>query len=244
MKRIIFAIICVLISFVSIADAGLVGYWNFDEGQGNIANDSSILGNNAQIDGPTWTIGKYGNGLLFDRIVLDRVIVPYNNTIELPSDFTLMLWLKYNPSAQDESYDLIDKAGQFLLQKHLVSNTFVLDNGLATDAVFGVTIPPKGEWINLAAVYDSKSNISLYYNGVLDGSTPVTTPHPITNYNIQIGNDTFDGTIDEVRIYNNALTQDEILRDMNSASSVVPEPSTVLLFGTWLVGFVLKKRRV
>ena len=49
---------------------GLVGYWNFDEGTGTTAADSSGSGNNGTlVNGSTWTAGKVGNGALqFDGV--------------------------------------------------------------------------------------------------------------------------------------------------------------------------------
>ena len=48
------------------AQAGLVGYWNFNDGSGSVARDSSGNGNDGAISGATWSAGKFGNGLAFD----------------------------------------------------------------------------------------------------------------------------------------------------------------------------------
>ena len=47
--------------------AGLIGYWNFDEGLGIVAHDTSGSGYNAAVNGATWTTGKVNSGLSFTR---------------------------------------------------------------------------------------------------------------------------------------------------------------------------------
>jgi hypothetical protein len=44
---------------------GLIGYWNFDEGTGTIAHDTSGSGYNGTVNGATWTVGKINGGVEF-----------------------------------------------------------------------------------------------------------------------------------------------------------------------------------
>src|SRR4029079_7772528 len=75
----------------------LVAYWNFDEGSGTTANDSSGNGNTGTlVNGPQWTTGVTGKALLFDGIS-HNVTVMDSNSLNLSSAFTLSAWV--NPAS-------------------------------------------------------------------------------------------------------------------------------------------------
>jgi len=76
-------------------DVGLVGYWSFDEGEGEIAHDKSGNGNDGTIHEANWAIGAKGNALSFDG-VNDFVQVANPNSLNFGStiDFTMMAWIK------------------------------------------------------------------------------------------------------------------------------------------------------
>src|SRR3989344_4445776 len=64
---------------------GLIGYWNFDEGSGTIAEDSSGNGNTGTlVNGSTWTTGKVGSGAVSFDGVNDEVTMPHNSSL-IPS---------------------------------------------------------------------------------------------------------------------------------------------------------------
>src|SRR5262249_42241070 len=65
---------------------GLVAAYGFDEGNGSVANDASGHGLNGTISGPTWTTGKFGGGLAFNK---NLVPVPDANHLDFPPGFTL-----------------------------------------------------------------------------------------------------------------------------------------------------------
>jgi hypothetical protein len=70
---------------VSCADADLVGYWQFDDGAGNIATDKSGNGNNGTlIGGPTWIAGTVGGGALSFDGTDDMVEIPDAASLDLP----------------------------------------------------------------------------------------------------------------------------------------------------------------
>lgn len=45
---------------------GMIGYWNFDEGSGTVAHDTSGNGYNGTVTGATWTTGKINSALSFN----------------------------------------------------------------------------------------------------------------------------------------------------------------------------------
>jgi len=87
---------------------GLVAYWNFDEGSGTIAADSSGNGNNGTlVNGPSWTNGIKGKALLFDGVD-DNVTVPNSNSLNLANSFTLSAWV-FPTAAQTKFTALISR---------------------------------------------------------------------------------------------------------------------------------------
>ena len=76
-----------------VADPNLVGWWKFDEGQGDIAYDSA--GNNdGTIYGAQWTSGKIGDWALDFDGDDDSVELPLNNPVWLPTgDFSFSMWV-------------------------------------------------------------------------------------------------------------------------------------------------------
>ena len=72
----------------------------------------------------------------------------------------------------------------------------------------------------MAVTYDG-TTLRLYVNGVLANSAAITGTLASSNYPLTIGGDTlyaqyFKGSVDEVRIYNRALSQTEVQTDMNT----------------------------
>ncbi|MCD6165610.1 hypothetical protein J7K19_02730, partial [bacterium] len=83
---------------------GLVAYWSFDEGTGNIAYDISGNGNNCTIYGAKWTKGKYGSALQFDGVD-DYVEVPHSVSLNITDAITIEAWI--NTSSDGGWWDSI-----------------------------------------------------------------------------------------------------------------------------------------
>jgi len=86
------------VSFVFAAEEGLVGYWKFDEGKGDVATDSSGNGNDGKIiRGPEWVDGKFGKALKFDAGSRHKVEVPHSDSFaEITTAVTIETWV--NPA--------------------------------------------------------------------------------------------------------------------------------------------------
>src|SRR5438093_748457 len=88
---------------------GLVGYWNFDEGSGTTAQDSSGNNNTGILqNGPTWTIGQKGQALSFDKND-DAVRVGTPATLNNLSAFSVSAWLKPLSIGSGSSGRIVDK---------------------------------------------------------------------------------------------------------------------------------------
>jgi fibronectin type 3 domain-containing protein len=207
------------------ATPNLVAAYSFNEGSGTTVNDSSGNGNTGTIVNATWaTAGKFGKALSFNGTNA-RVVVNDALSLHLTTAVTLEAWV--NPSAAPTGWqDVIYKPNDnyFLVAgsapNNLPSSGVSLTNNSEPLAP-GATRLAASTWVHLAMTYDG-SAVKMYVNGALvntvnQAGTIVTSTDPL-----QIGGDTlfsqyFNGLIDEVRIYNVALTQAQVQTDMNTA---------------------------
>jgi hypothetical protein len=212
---------------------GLVALWNFDEGSGTTAADSSGNGHDGTISGATWTSpGAEGTGfcLDFDGQGTNRVSV---GTFDVTGNaISIACWYKAdNLDTPGNDPRLISKAiggsseeHWFMVSSSRVSGTKVLRFRLKTDGTTGELKADTATgnieldvWTHAAAVWDG-ATMRLYKNGVEVGSTAKggtlsTDPAAkvsIGNQPAETGDRPWDGLIDDVRIYDLALSMDEI----------------------------------
>ncbi len=208
--------------------AGLVAAYGFDEGSGTTVADSSG-NNNGTISGATWTSsGKYGNALVFNGSA--RITVPDAPSLDLTSRMTLEAWV--NPSTVSSAWrDVIYKGQDNYYLEATSSNASVPAGGGTIGGTNSVASAPgalaAGAWTFLAVTYDG-SNVRLYINGSRVATQAATGNITTSTNPLQIGGDNlygqyFQGTIDEARVYNAALSQTQVYSDMlaevNSATA-------------------------
>jgi|GEM_PF-788793 len=215
---------------------GPVGYWDFEEKQGTTAYDKSGNENNGTLtsmDASTdWVLGKYGSALDFDGD---------NNYVEIPDKsilgvkhVTIEVWLKWNGATADPTtrhYVVDGRSHEYMIYIDEASDlefTFINSIGSTITLTSGF-LPPVGEWAYITATYDG-SNAKVYLNGVEKASLPATgdirSNSGVTRIGLYEGGGNYntDGQIDEVRIYNYARTQKQILEDMNGGGPASKSP--------------------
>jgi chitodextrinase len=209
------------------ATPGLVAAYGLEEGSGVTVTDASGNGNNGTIANATWTSsGRYGNGLRFDGSSA-WVTVPDADALHLTAAMTLEAWV--NSSAVSNAWrDVIFKGDDnyYLAATSTAGSRpaagSVFDGSYAE--VFGLAVLATGSWTHLAATYDG-STLRLYVNGTEVSSIAKSGSLRTSTNPLQIGGDGiygqyFQGLIDEVRVYNVALSAAQIETDM--ANPVVP----------------------
>lgn len=198
------------------SDTGLVGYWHFDEGTSTLAYDASGRGKNGTLtNGPTWQSGsncKAGNCLNFDGT---------NDYIQLPTvssyanAVTVTAWAYHNASSDWD--DIVEGACGDLL--FAFSNNYLTFGGQCANP-FGMTTYVSNinsAWHHVAGVYTG-SAVKLYVDGNEVASSTKSGSFTLFTPKIGGGNasENFNGRIDEVRIYNRALSAQEIKDQYNA----------------------------
>lgn len=203
------------------ADAdGLVAHYAFDEGQGLAVDDSTPNKNAGQIKGDTaWVKGISGMALSFNG-TNGYVEVPASDSLDLKNG-TIEAWVYARTSSGGISFA---PSGRWEDQRFVCSLGFreppllcvAVGDGKAYNVSQGGVLPVK-QWCHVAVTCDGKS-IVYYLNGaalmsVRQTVTPVTKGVPLAiGKDCGLGPDFFNGIIDEVSVYNRALSADEIAK--------------------------------
>src|SRR6516164_3405370 len=214
------------------ATSGLVAAYSFDEGSGTTVTDASGNGNNGTITGATWsTAGKYGKALSFNGSNA-VVTIPDAASLHLSTGMTLEAWV--NPSTVNANYrDVIYKGNDNFYLEATSSHSSRPDAGMIAGGTyadaFGTAALAANTWSFLTETYDG-STLRLYVNGTQVASTAHTGTIATSTNPLQIGGDSiygqyFAGLIDEVRVYNVALTAAQIQTDQATPISSSGPPS-------------------
>jgi len=226
-------------------DPGIVGLWHLDDGTGSIASDSSGYGNDGTLQPsgsePSWTpSGNFDGALVFDGSN-DYVLVSDANSLDLTSEITLEAWIKAPSTGHTNGDAIVWKDGAYLIQYW--NNK--INAGVFTAGGWGGS-----SWLSTASIFDDKchhialtydgSNMRLYIDGGLD-TTKAWSGDIVTNSNdLYFGCRTpttnlFNGLIDEVRIWDEALSVDEIGLDLFDVT-VNAEGSALAVDIDWAYG--------
>lgn len=220
----------------SSASPGLVGYWNFDEGSGSVAFDSSGNNYDGAVNGAEWINGVSNGALYFDGS--DYVAVPDNPSLSGFTQLTLEAWIK---SDRFDSYlkGIVNKGNgggyfgdEYGLQLNYDKVRLILSAGSPTGWIVVADTDPiisLNQWYHVAGVWDS-TNYYIYVNGqlaksgqtIVSGASIHDTSNSLNIGGIAAGSWLFNGAIDEVKIYNYARTAQDILNDYNSVLVSLP----------------------
>jgi hypothetical protein len=201
--------------------AGLVGCWPMEENGGDVVIDATAHGFDGATSGsPGWVTGKVGDRALTLDGTSQYATVPHNADLN-PTNLTIAAWIR---PVGNTTQDLVKKAGSSqgyelslsLYNAAAPQKVFVRLNQSDSLRVNSTTQYPTdgASWMHAAATYDGNT-IRLYINGIEENSLQTTTPIQPSTVPLTIGADStggrkYNGTIDEARVYNRALSLAEI----------------------------------
>ncbi|MHC4702695.1 MAG: LamG domain-containing protein, partial [Planctomycetota bacterium] len=248
-RRALFTVLLSL-ALASATNAELVGWWKFDETSGDTVFDSSGNGNDGTITGTTqWEPdGMRGGALAFDGSQ-SYVTIPNGGDLTLinKGDFTITMWFKQ---------DVVTGIANLLQQTDVGGTGRTL---LLADAATGIrtflggtstvsdVIEEEGVWYHVAMVVTEEGatdTVHFYIDGQATG-TPAAVPSEDCEGDYLIGTDKglagrwITGLVDDLRLYNHALSDVEVLAAMEGSAGGYPLASSpnpadgVLLEATW-----------
>ena len=236
MCRKLICLISLIGLLTSASQADLVGLWRFDEGSGSTASDSSGNGHHGTLVGdPKWAGGKNGGALDFDG---QDDLVELGKFDVVGPGITLAGWIRPDTFAINDGR-IITKAVEWGENDHWWMLSTIASGGesrlrfrLKTEGQSTTTLIASSgalvveEWQHAAATWDG-TTMRLHLNGeevgsaAKDGAAVATNPDASASIGSQPSdafapatpdhvNKFFDGLIDEVRLYNNALTAEQL----------------------------------
>jgi hypothetical protein len=217
--------------------AELIGYWPFEEGQGTETADVTGNGNDGTLNGGVeWVTGYVGSAVSFDTAG-ERIVVGSLDPTEGTDAMTLAAWilwegqghsigqqgiigkrLGWNPGTNIKWFWQTNPAGD------LVFRADAGDGGAGLWWGNAVLVPYANEWTHVALTWDDGAAVQ-YINGVEVSTGNIDFRDTADDTPVSIGcvssanTETFVGSIDEVYIFNNPLSQAQI---QDLANGIVP----------------------
>jgi hypothetical protein len=265
-KKLIYLVSLVVVlsmALTSMTKAELVGWWRFDEGSGTIAADTSGRDmHGVLVNDPVWRQDGVHKGCLFFDGDQAHVRITHQDSLNpAAGSFTVVFWayLETAPGTQGSTnWDLavnkrdVGSVGYYVGADRNQGSAdqsgyrFMLGDTAANRTDTAFVAVPLGEWVFVAAVLDRDRNEQkISVDGGQTWATTTPPPGPIApaqdlgiGWDIGIGNYWFHGRIDDVRVYNHALIEDEILAAMEGGEgypyALGPNPSDGALHSdTW-----------
>jgi hypothetical protein len=182
---------------------------------------------------PKWVDGKFGKALSFDGVD-DYMDISHSDSIMPTSAITVEAWV--NTQQKDVWQGIVGKnnntypyyyGGYWLGITYANTFRFWIDIGGTPQTVGSTDIINLNTWYHVVGVYDG-STVKIYVDGILKGSTSATGSITAVTTSLRIGytydGSRFNGLIDEVRIYNRALSEEEIKQHFATPPPTITGP--------------------
>jgi hypothetical protein len=198
-------------------DANLQGYWKLEDNTDSSSNGYDLTENGT----PTYTAGKFSNAAELDGSTDYFTIADAScANLEIASSQTWSAWVNYDANPTGGSFNIMSKRDAGAIKQILVLDGGKIRtrfDGLSTAVIDSDIALEPNVWFHVAFVFNDTANTrQIWINGVKKESTSITGTMTDTNgiFNIGIGagsGDEFDGQIDDVAVWDRALTDVEIL---------------------------------
>lgn len=213
---------------------GPIAHWMLNETTGVTAVDTAGHHDAELINGPSWASAKIDGGLRYDGSN-DHVTVPHHSYLSLDDAFTITAWVNNESPSISGSYRIISKESSGSNDNYWLS----LQGGRLFLGIGGGFFGPVGnfdpnKWYHLAATFDdANDNVRIYIDGseVLNQTTSVkltANAEPLMIGANWQSTKYWHGLLDDIRIYDTALTDAAIAAIASGLVLVIPEKGGIL----------------
>ncbi len=212
------ALILVLGSAARAAQEGLVGHYTFGAGAEAVLRDMSGRGNDGTTHGVRLIKGAAGTAMYFKKG--DYISFGSRPDFNFTQQVTLTAWVYLTDIAQDDHALIVGRQPHtFGLCEH-VNAPYALWYATGWERDFCSTGMSRSQWSHLAASFDGNA-MKLYLDGVVQKTTIPTKLHQVDNSgNFAIGGYGFRGILSEVKVFNRALSDQEVQAEARNAPAV------------------------
>ncbi|NTV30966.1 DUF2341 domain-containing protein [candidate division WWE3 bacterium] len=219
---------------------GPIGYWKLDEHTGSTAYDVSTSGLPGTLyNQAKWSAGKFGGGTYFDGTG-DYISAADNSIFDLTNQITIEAWARYTGSQYNNGGTVVSRgSGNSNVHHFYISKPngfdiwdFSLTNSTGTEAYLTGPSMSYNQWYHLAGTWNG-STVKFYVNGVLVDTDTLSGSFANTANPFLIGSGesftdpsvfSYEGSVDDVRLYNYPRTATQIIQDMNANHPLVGTP--------------------
>jgi hypothetical protein len=220
-------------------EKGMVGYWKLDDASGTSAADSSGNGSIGTLtNGPTWTTGQIGGATNFDGTD-DYIDLGNNNALNLVDNFSVSVWVNINNITQGNYRRIFgrsqidDNNRPMYLEYDYTANRYrAIWRNAGTFASAVGKVLTATQWQHFVVTFKD-GVLNSYSDGSLTQSVSGQVQPPSSSSSSFIGTDSssyFPGSLDEVRIYNRALSAEEVAKLYRTTAPDNPDTGLV---GYW-----------
>ena len=221
--------VLVALSFLCAAAAaqsenGLVAHWDFNEGKGDVLHDRSGNANHGKIQGAKWVKCGKGHALRFDGVD-DCVDCGAGPTLDIRDHVSMVLWVWPDRRLKGGEPAFVGKAFKSYVTTQFYGKAYTYISGNAGGGNLELPLTMR-TWQHIASTYDGE-HLRFYLNGRLATERPMNVKinggghfwMGRSDGSVKYTRDAhFNGMITEVKVYNRALTQAEVLEHVRSTA--------------------------
>jgi hypothetical protein len=208
-------------------DPNLLAWWKFDDGSGTTAIDSSGKGLSLTLSDTTWEDGISGGAVHFHGVGQGQGGFGYSGNA-----ITVCAWVRHDEfvSGQVERYVTIESEVAVIRKENDGRLHFYIKTGGSLRHLWVSGGPTIGQWHCVVGTWDGLTQ-RLYLDGVQRASQrPGGVLGTASGIRVSSSAEPFNGMLDDVRIYNYALTHGEVLSVAGVGTLYVPVPSPAELY--------------
>ncbi len=233
---------------INVLPAGLAGYWPLNTGTGIQAYDTTPNNNNGVLgNGPAWVEGKVGQGALEFDGQDDVVSVPNDSSLNMSDSVTIQAWIYPTADGQSSRSAIAGKINANQCCGYEYGLRLRDDNRVSFDTMrigngdeFGSsnTAVELNTWTHVLATYDG-SEKKIFIDGQLDATYDASGNLDTSDGSFSMGafdgtytstnreNRRFEGRVDQVQVYRNAYSEEQVLDQYNASRTGIPSALTL-----------------